>query len=141
MAPPKTMINLLDYTLPELTDWMQNELGEPKFRAVQVWQWIWQKMARDFDAMTNVSKACRERLAQCAEIRWPEIVTVEQSSDDTTKFLLRLQDGAEVETVLIPSDSREGVRRWTQCLSSQVGCAMACTFCSTGTMGLSLIHI
>ena len=129
MAPPKTMINLLDYTLPELTDWMQNELGEPKFRAVQVWQWIWQKMARDFDAMTNVSKACRERLAQCAEIRWPEIVTVEQSSDDTTKFLLRLQDGAEVETVLIPSDSREGVRRWTQCLSSQVGCAMACTFC------------
>ena len=111
MAPPKTMINLLDYTLPELTDWMQNELGEPKFRAVQVWQWIWQKMARDFDAMTNVSKACRERLAQCAEIRWPEIVTVEQSSDDTTKFLLRLQDGAEVETVLIPSDSREGVRR------------------------------
>ncbi len=135
MAPPKTMINLLDYTLPELTDWMQNELGEPKFRAVQVWQWIWQKMARDFDAMTNVSKACRERLAQCAEIRWPEIVTVEQSSDDTTKFLLRLQDGAEVETVLIPSDSREGVRRWTQCLSSQVGCAMACTFCSTGTMG------
>ena len=98
MAPPKTMINLLDYTLPELTDWMQNELGEPKFRAVQVWQWIWQKMARDFDAMTNVSKACRERLAQCAEIRWPEIVTVEQSSDDTTKFLLRLQDGAEVET-------------------------------------------
>ena len=129
------MINLLDYTLPELTDWMQNELGEPKFRAVQVWQWIWQKMARDFDAMTNVSKACRERLAQCAEIRWPEIVTVEQSSDDTTKFLLRLQDGAEVETVLIPSDSREGVRRWTQCLSSQVGCAMACTFCSTGTMG------
>ena len=135
MASPKTMINLLDYTLPELTDWMQNELGEPKFRAVQVWQWIWQKMARDFDAMTNVSKACRERLAQCAEIRWPEIVTVEQSSDDTTKFLLRLQDGAEVETVLIPSDSREGVRRWTQCLSSQVGCAMACTFCSTGTMG------
>ena len=113
MAPPKTMINLLDYTLPELTDWMQNELGEPKFRAVQVWQWIWQKMARDFDAMTNVSKACRERLAQCAEIRWPEIVTVEQSSDDTTKFLLRLQDGAEVETVLIPSDSREGVRRRT----------------------------
>ena len=92
-------------------------------------------MARDFDAMTNVSKACRERLAQCAEIRWPEIVTVEQSNDDTTKFLLRLQDGAEVETVLIPSDSREGVRRWTQCLSSQVGCAMACTFCSTGTMG------
>ena len=67
------MINLLDYTLPELTDWMQNELGEPKFRAAQVWQWIWQKMARDFDAMTNVSKACRERLAQCAEIRWPEI--------------------------------------------------------------------
>ena len=129
------MINLLNYTLPELTDWMQTELGEPKFRAVQVWQWIWQKMARDFDAMSNVSKACRARLAETARIDWPEVARVQESSDGTTKFLLRLEDGALVETVLIPSDSREGVRRWTQCLSSQVGCAMGCTFCATGDMG------
>lgn len=129
------MINLLNYTLPELTDWMQTELGEPKFRAVQVWQWIWQKMACDFDAMSNVSKACRARLAETARIDWPEVARVQESSDGTTKFLLRLEDGALVETVLIPSDSREGVRRWTQCLSSQVGCAMGCTFCATGDMG------
>ena len=119
------MMNLLNLTLPELEAWMQTELGEPKFRALQVWQWIWQRMARDFEAMTNISKACRQRLAAEAEIIWPEVVTVEKSTDDTTKFLLRLEDGALVETVLIPSDSREGVRRWTQCLSSQVGCAMA----------------
>ncbi|MBE6442872.1 MAG: 23S rRNA (adenine(2503)-C(2))-methyltransferase RlmN [Desulfovibrio desulfuricans] len=129
------MINLLDMTLPELEAWMGEELGEPKFRAVQVWQWLWQKMARDVDAMTNVSRACRERLAAAAAIVWPEVAAVEESRDGTTKFLLRLADGAQVETVLIPSDSREGARRWTQCLSSQVGCAMGCTFCSTGQMG------
>ena len=129
------MVNLLDFTLPELTDWMQQELGEPRFRAVQVWQWLWQRMARDFDEMTNVSKACRARLAACASIDWPEVARVQESRDGTTKFLLRLADGAEVETVLIPSESRDGSRRWTQCLSSQVGCAMGCTFCSTGTMG------
>ena len=114
---------------------MGEELGEPKFRAVQVWQWLWQKMARDVDAMTNVSRACRERLAAAAAIVWPEVAAVEESRDGTTKFLLRLADGEQVETVLIPSDSREGARRWTQCLSSQVGCAMGCTFCSTGQMG------
>lgn len=129
------MINLLDMTLPELEAWMGGELGEPKFRAAQVWQWLWQKMARDVDAMTNVSRACRERLAAAAAIVWPEVAAVEESRDGTTKFLLRLADGAQVETVLIPSDSREGARRWTQCLSSQVGCAMGCTFCSTGQMG------
>lgn len=129
------MLNLLNLTLPELTHWMQTELGEPKFRAVQVWQWIWQKMARDFEAMSDVSKACRARLAEKARIVWPRVAALEESRDGTSKFLLRLEDGALVETVLIPSDSREGVRRWTQCLSSQVGCAMGCTFCSTGQMG------
>lgn len=129
------MKNLLDLTLPELTDWMQAELGEPRFRAVQVWQWLWQRMARSFEEMTNVSKACRARLAACATIGWPEVSRVQESRDGTTKFLLRLADGAEVETVLIPSESRDGSRRWTQCLSSQVGCAMGCTFCSTGGMG------
>lgn len=129
------MINLLNLTLPELEAWTQAELGEPKFRAMQIWQWIWQRMARDFDTMTNISRPCRERMAAKACIVWPEVTAVEESQDGTTKFLLRLEDGAQVETVLIPSDSREGVRRWTQCLSCQVGCAMGCTFCSTGEMG------
>ena len=129
------MTNLLNLTLPELEIWLQTELGEPKFRAMQIWQWLWQRMVRDFDSMTNISKDCREKLTAKAVITWPEVVTVEKSQDVTTKFLLRLEDGALVESVLIPSDSRDGVRRWTQCLSSQVGCAMGCRFCYTGTLG------
>jgi 23S rRNA (adenine2503-C2)-methyltransferase len=129
------MKDILNMTLPELTQWMVEDLGEPKFRAVQVWQWLWGKLARDFDSMTNVSKNTRNRLAQEAEIVWPEVQRVQQSQDGTTKLLLRLRDGALVETVLIPSENREGGIRLTQCLSTQVGCAMGCTFCSTGTMG------
>lgn len=129
------MLDILNCTYPELEAFMVNELGEPRFRAVQVWQWLWQKMALSFDEMTNVSKTTRARLAEVAVIRWPEVAAVEKSRDGTTKFLLRLHDGALVETVLIPSESREGVIRTTQCLSCQVGCAMGCTFCSTGHMG------
>ncbi len=111
------------------------DMGEPKFRAVQVWQWLWQKMAKDFESMSNVSKGTRAKLAEVAHITWPTVSTVEKSKDGTVKFLLTLADGAQVETVLIPSESREGAVRLTQCLSSQVGCAMGCTFCSTGSMG------
>ncbi|MFI3272089.1 MAG: 23S rRNA (adenine(2503)-C(2))-methyltransferase RlmN [Pseudomonadota bacterium] len=129
------MTDLLNLTLPELEKFMTEDLGEPRFRSKQIWQWLWQKCAEDFDAMTNVSKATRARLGECAFIRWPSVETVKTSSDGTIKFLLKLHDGALVETVLIPSSSREGKLRMTQCLSCQVGCAMACTFCSTGTMG------
>lgn len=128
------MTDILNLTYPELEAFMI-QLGEPRFRAKQVWQWLWQKFARDFDAMTNVSKATRSRLAECATINWPTVETVQTSEDGTIKFLLRLVDGALVETVLIPSSSREGRQRMTQCLSCQVGCAMGCTFCSTGSMG------
>ncbi|MBZ2172413.1 23S rRNA (adenine(2503)-C(2))-methyltransferase RlmN [Nitratidesulfovibrio sp. SRB-5] len=129
------MIDILNLTYDELEAWMTDTLGEPRFRARQVWQWLWQKNARSFDAMTNVSKATRARLAEAARITWPEVRTVKTSSDGTVKFLLALADGALVETVLIPSESREGKVRMTQCLSCQVGCAMGCTFCSTGSMG------
>ncbi len=128
------MTDILSLSFPELQAFML-QMGEPKFRALQVWQWLWQKMAKDFESMSNVSKATRAKLAQVAHITWPEVATVEKSKDGTVKFLLTLADGAQVETVLIPSESREGVIRLTQCLSSQVGCAMGCTFCSTGTMG------
>ncbi len=114
---------------------MVETLGEPKFRATQIWQWLWQNMARDFADMSNVSKVARARLADLAVIRWPEVVKIQKSSDGTEKFLLRLRDDALIETVLIPSESRSGSIRMTQCLSSQVGCAMGCTFCSTGHMG------
>lgn len=138
MCPsPDERVNLLDFTLPALIDWMRDELNEPKFRAVQLWQWLWRKMARDFEGMSDISRACRERLAQRARIQWPEVARTQESRDGTVKFLLRMEDGALVESVLIPSEARDGSRRWSQCLSSQVGCAMGCTFCATGKMGFA----
>ncbi|MBO4313549.1 MAG: 23S rRNA (adenine(2503)-C(2))-methyltransferase RlmN [Desulfovibrio sp.] len=131
------MLNLLDLTHPELTSWVQSELGQPRFRADQLWQWLWQKMADDFSAMTNISQQTRMMLPEKACIVKPRVVKQQVSGDGTVKFLLELTDGARVETVLIPSDSREGARRWTQCLSSQVGCPMGCTFCATGSMGFT----
>lgn len=138
MCPsPDERVNLLDFTLPALIGWMRDELHEPKFRAVQLWQWLWRKMARDFEGMSDISRACRERLARRARIQWPEVARTQESRDGTVKFLLRMEDGALVESVLIPSEARDGSRRWSQCLSSQVGCAMACTFCATGRMGFA----
>ncbi|MDE7241396.1 23S rRNA (adenine(2503)-C(2))-methyltransferase RlmN [Desulfovibrio sp.] len=136
-SAPDPRPNLLDFTLPALTEWMRDELGEPKFRAVQLWQWLWRRMARDFEGMSNISRATRARLAGAARIRWPEVAQKQESSDGTVKFLLRMEDGALVESVLIPSEGRDGNRRWSQCLSSQVGCPMACTFCATGGMGFT----
>ena len=127
------MIDILNLTLPELTEFMVVDLGEPKFRAKQVWQWLWSRGARTFDEMSDVSKATRAALAEAAEIVWPEVVEEQQSADGTSKFLLRLADGALIETVLIPGSKD----RLTQCLSCQVGCAMGCTFCSTGQLGFT----
>lgn len=129
------MTNLLELTYEELEQFITQELGEARFRAQQVWQWIWQRGVCDFDKMTNVSKATREKLAQKACMPLPELVQEARSQDGTIKLLLRLHDGALVETVLIPGEERQGLMRLTQCLSCQVGCAMACSFCSTGTMG------
>lgn len=129
------MIDILNLTFPELERFIVEDLGQPKFRAAQVWQWLWQKHATSFDAMTDVSKQLRAKLAEVAEIVLPEIVTVQTSSDGTEKLLLRLRDGALVETVILPSTGQDGSVRIAQCVSSQIGCAMGCTFCSTGTMG------
>lgn len=124
------MVNILDLSYEELEEFLV-ELGEKKFRTKQVWQWLWNKYVQSFDEMTNISKNVRARLHEEAYIRWPEVVTSQTSKDGTIKFLLKLHDGALVETVLIPGSKG----RYSQCLSCQVGCAMACTFCSTGTMG------
>ena len=131
------MIDILNYTFPELLDFVTKELKEPAFRARQIWQWLWQKQARSFSAMTNLSKNSRALMEERCVIRWPEIAQKQVSRDGTTKFLLRLADGETVETVLIPSESQDGKGRMTQCLSCQVGCAMGCTFCSTGNMGFT----
>ena len=131
------MQDLLEFNQAELAQWIHSELGEKPFRARQIFQWVWQKLARDFAVMSNVSLSTRARLAQKAALAWPDIVTIQKSKDGTTKFLLAFHDGARVETVLIPSEDHEGRIRWTQCLSSQIGCPMACTFCATGQSGFT----
>ena len=131
------MHSLLELTQTELGLWLVRELGEKRFRAQQIFQWLWQKLVRDIAQMSNVSLRTRELLAQKASIPWPRIVTIQKSQDGTTKFLLELGDGARVETVLIPAEDHAGRIRWTQCLSSQIGCPMACTFCATGQSGFT----
>ncbi len=106
-----------------------NEIGEKPFRAKQVWEWIWQKSARSFDEMSNLSKTLREQLDEDFEIRAIQLDTVQQSTDGTIKSAFRLHDHALIESVLIPADDR-----MTACVSSQVGCSLNCTFCATGYM-------
>lgn len=131
------MINLLNLTYDELTALVTERLGQQAFRARQLWQWLWHHGAASFDDMTELSKELRSRLAEVSYIRLPQIVREDKSEDGTVKFLLCLEDGELIETVLIPSTSRAGELRMTQCLSCQVGCAMGCTFCSTGNMGFT----
>lgn len=137
--PLMSKVNLCDLTCPELERFAVEELGFRKFRAMQIWQWIWVKNVSGFDAMTDISQSDRAKLEERAFIRWPSIADVRVSSDGTTKFLLELGDGELVETVLIPSEAPKRPNditvRMTQCVSTQVGCAMACSFCSTGKLG------
>jgi 23S rRNA (adenine2503-C2)-methyltransferase len=108
------------------------ELGEQAYRGDQVMKWGYHRGAAGFADMTDLSKAFRERLEVLAEFRAPRVESVQQSSDGTRKWLLRLDDGNAIETVLIPEE-----RRTTLCVSSQVGCALNCSFCATATQGFS----
>lgn len=127
----QTKINLLDYNRQELEAFFLS-LGEKKFRATQVMKWIYHFGIDDFEQMTNLNKDLRYKLAQIAEIKAPEIQVQQESADGTIKFAMRLQDGQEVETVWIPENDRA-----TLCVSSQVGCALECSFCSTGAQGFN----
>jgi len=127
---PRT--NLLNLTRSELEAFVVDELKQPRFRADQLWHWIWHKGALGFGDMTNLSKDLKAKLAERANLDRPQIDVVRQSVDGTIKLLLRLADGERIETVLIPMGPH-----YTQCLSTQVGCAMACAFCSTGELGLT----
>ncbi len=122
-------VNLLGLSREQMEDYFLS-LGEKKFRAQQVLKWIHQLGVDDFEQMTNVSKALRQKLAQVAEIRAPEVVHREYSTDGTRKWVMRVGDNSMVETVLIPDGDRK-----TLCVSSQVGCALDCSFCSTGKQG------
>ncbi len=106
------------------------ELGEKKFRAQQVLKWIHHHGVTRIEDMTNLGKALREKLQGIAEVRPPEIVSQEDSSDGTRKWAIRVDGGGLVETVLIPDGNRA-----TLCVSSQVGCSLDCSFCSTGKQG------
>lgn len=103
------------------------ELGEKKFRANQLWEWLWLKSARSFDEMTNLSLNFRAKLAETYTFKVMTIASSQKSSDGTIKYAFKLDDGFLVEGVLIPTSDRV-----TACISSQVGCSLSCTFCATG---------
>jgi 23S rRNA (adenine2503-C2)-methyltransferase len=108
------------------------QLGEKPFRARQVMKWMYHHGVADFDQMTDISKGLREKLKLAAEIRAPEVLTEQLSEDGTRKWLLRMDAANNIETVLIPDGERG-----TLCISSQVGCAMDCSFCATGKQGFN----
>jgi 23S rRNA (adenine2503-C2)-methyltransferase len=120
--------NIRHITLPELEDYFAKK-GDKKFRAKQVYDWLWQKHAQSFDDMTNLSKDLRHTLAQDFILPALTINTTQISEDGTLKSRFKTFDGHMVEGVLIPTDERK-----TACVSSQIGCSLSCKFCATGYM-------
>lgn len=129
---PAERLNLLDFSIEELRELVTEGMGERKFRADQLFGWIYARLVRDFDEMTNLSKDFRSRLEAVTRLAPIEFMGVQKTgTDGTSKLTFKCDDNAIIETVLIPSENRN-----TLCISSQVGCAMGCTFCFTAKMGL-----
>lgn len=126
-----TQHNLLNFSRKELIELFKS-WGEPAFRADQVMQWIHQRGVTDFDLMSNLSKNLREKLKKDTCISLLNIISDHTASDGTRKWLFQLYDGNAIETVFIPEKTRG-----TLCVSSQVGCALNCSFCSTGKEGFN----
>lgn len=124
-------INLLNCAYEQLVDLM-SLWGEPSFRANQLTQWIHQRGVTDFTQMTDLSKKFRNTLIEKAYIETPQVIIDNKATDGTRKWLLRMKDGSAIETVFIPEKTRG-----TLCVSSQVGCALNCSFCSTGKEGFN----
>jgi len=124
-------INLLDFDAKKLTGFC-GEIGERPFRAKQLLRWIHQSGEADFDGMSNLAKVLREKLSATAVVKPPEVISEHISTDGTRKWLMNVGSGNGIEAVFIPES-----RRSTLCVSSQVGCALACTFCSTGRQGFN----
>lgn len=120
--------NIRTLSLPELEEYF-NKLEEKKFRARQVYEWLWQKNARSFGDMTNLSKELRQKLGENFTLPALSVDLTQQSSDGTVKTRFRTHDGHLVEGVLIPTEERK-----TACVSSQIGCSLSCKFCATGYM-------
>lgn len=124
-------VNLLDFDLEGLAAFCE-QLGEKRFRAVQLFRWIHQKGAGRFDEMTDLARSLREKLPTVCHIAGLPVLSRQDSADGTIKWLFDVGDGNAVETVFIPEEDRG-----TLCISSQAGCAVGCRFCSTGHQGFS----
>lgn len=125
------MVNLLNFNQPQLAQWFA-EMGEKPFRAKQLMRWMHHFGEHDFEQMTDIAKVLREKLAIEAEITLPTVQLEQISNDGTRKWLIGADTANSIETVFIPEDERG-----TLCISSQVGCALECTFCSTGRQGFN----
>jgi len=124
------LVNLLDLDRPGMVAFFAG-IGEPRYRAEQVMKWIYHRHETDFDAMTDLGKPLRAKLKAACVVEPPKVVFEKPSADGTHKWLLGT-DGGAIEAVFIPDKGRG-----TLCVSSQVGCGLACTFCSTGTQGFN----
>lgn len=131
MPVSETRINLLDLDETGLREFFAS-IGEKPFRAQQLLKWIYHQGVTDFSQMTNLGMGLRQTLHQIAEIEPPRVLNTQTSVDGTTKWLMGFGGGNAVETVFIPEPNRG-----TLCISSQVGCALNCSFCSTGAQGFS----
>jgi len=128
--PPTSLPDLADADLPGLEQILA-DFGEPRFRGRQIFHWIWARGVSDLSNMTDLGQPLRQRLAASFRISSPALDLRQVSADGTTKFLFRLDDGQQIESVFIPDTPAQ-----TFCISTQVGCAMRCAFCLTGKMGL-----
>ena len=120
----------LDLDNSEWKEYIEKGLDEPKFRADQICQWLWQKHTDNVEEMTNLSKPLRDKLAEKMDFAYPTLAREQRSQDGTRKFLWQLRDGESVESVLMKYGDR-----LTACISTQVGCPLQCTFCATGLSG------
>ena len=131
VTPQSVKTNLLGLSVSKLGDFFE-QLGEKRFRATQMVKWIHQMGECDFDQMTNLSKSLREKLHESAEVCLPEVVSCQDSIDGTRKWLIKVEGGSCIEMVYIPEKDRG-----TLCVSSQIGCALDCSFCATGKQGFN----
>lgn len=123
-------VDLASLELAQLEDFVES-LGHRRFHARQIFRWIWKKGVTEPAGMTDLPQELRDILTTRAVVRTPEVLERNRSEDGTEKFVLRLQDGRQIESVFIPDTPSQ-----TFCISTQVGCAMGCAFCLTGKMGL-----
>src|SRR5436305_6331293 len=137
-SPKKLYNELLGLTQPEILRLLNEKLGDiPAYRAKQIYDWLYARRAKSFSEMAQLPLELRKKLEEHFTIGYLELVHQSHSEDGTIKFLFRLTDGYEIESVLIPSEMRDAkgeARRKTLCLSTQVGCPLDCKICATASM-------